>query len=221
MSSRGRDEEYAIAKRRMVELIRSRGVKDESVLSAMATVPRHDFVPEHLRDIAYEDGPLPIGDGQTISQPYIVAFMCEAVMVARESRVLEVGTGSGYSAAVLAEMGARVFTIERNRPMAAKAQERLRALGYDGIDVRAGDGTEGWPEEAPFDGIIVTAGGPRVPNDLVGQLATGGHLIIPVGPQMARQSLMRLTRAVDGSIEEESLGAVAFVPLIGRHGWPG
>jgi protein-L-isoaspartate(D-aspartate) O-methyltransferase len=97
----------------------------------------------------------------------------------------------------------------------------LRALGYDGIDVRAGDGTEGWPEEAPFDGIIVTAGGPRVPNDLVGQLATGGHLIIPVGPQMARQSLMRLTRAVDGSIEEESLGAVAFVPLIGRHGWPG
>jgi protein-L-isoaspartate(D-aspartate) O-methyltransferase len=221
MSSRGRDEEYAIAKRRMVELIRSRGVEDESVLSAMATVPRHEFVPEHLRDIAYEDGPLPIGDGQTISQPYIVAFMCEAAMVGQQSRVLEIGTGSGYSAAVLAEMGVRVFTIERNPPMAAKAQERLRELGYREVAVRAGDGTEGWPEEAPFDRIIVTAGGPRVPDDLVGQLGTGGRLVIPVGPQMARQSLMRLTRAADGSIEEESLGAVAFVPLIGRHGWPG
>lgn len=221
MSSRGRAEEYAIARRRMVDLIRSRGVTDENVLCAMAAVPRHEFVPEHLRDIAYEDGPLPISDGQTISQPYIVALMCEVAMIDPESRVLEIGTGSGYSAAVLAAMGARVFTIERNRPMAARAQEKLRSLGYGDIAVRAGDGTEGWPEEAPFDGIIVTAGGPCVPDDLLGQLGIGGHLVIPVGPQMARQSLMRLTRAEDGSIEEEMLGAVAFVPLIGRHGWPG
>lgn len=221
MSSRGRDDEHVVARRRMVELIRSRGVKDGNVLSAMEAVPRHEFVPEHLSDIAYEDGPLPIGDGQTISQPYIVALMSEAACIEPESRVLEIGTGSGYSAAVLATMGAKVFTIERSQGMAAQAEERLHALGYGNVTVRAGDGTEGWPEEAPFDGIIVTAGGPRVPDELLGQLAIGGRLIIPVGPQMARQTLVRLRRAEDGSLEEESLGAVAFVPLVGRQGWPG
>lgn len=220
MSSRGREEEYAQERRRMVELIRKRGVRDENVLSAMESVPRHKFVPEHLSEIAYEDGPLPIGDGQTISQPYIVALMCEAASITPESRALEIGTGSGYSAAVLAAMDATVFTIERSKAMAANAEEKLRALGYGQISVKTGDGTVGWLEEAPFDCIIVTAGGPRVPEELLEQLSAGGRLVIPVGPQMARQSLMRLTRAEDGSIEEESLGAVAFVPLIGRYGWP-
>lgn len=207
-------------RRRMVERqIRSRGVRDEAVLEAMRTVPRDRFVlPEHA-EFAYEDTPLPIEEGQTISQPYIVAVMLEALELEPTDRVLEVGAGSGYAAAVMGRIVDEVFAIERYRTLAERAAERMSALGYDNVRVVAGDGTLGWPEAALFDAIAVAAGGPEVPKALLEQLAVGGRLVIPVGEEARAQELIRVTRKDEHEFEQESLGRVQFVPLIGSAGW--
>jgi protein-L-isoaspartate(D-aspartate) O-methyltransferase len=209
------------ARHEMVDLqLAARGIQDPAVLDAMRTVPREAFVPPHLIECAYDDGPLPIGEGQTISQPYVVAFMIAAVSPAVTHRALEIGTGSGYSAAVLASIVKEVYTIERLSPLADTAARRLADLGYRNVHVRCGDGTLGWPDQAPYDVIIVTAGGPRVPPALIAQLAVGGRLVMPVGSDPSFQQLVRLRRQADGEIVEDQLEPVAFVPLIGAEGWP-
>jgi len=205
---------------RMVEIqIAARGIRDPWVLHAMRTVPRERFVPASLQESAYDDGPLPIGEGQTISQPYIVARMTETVEPRPGDRALEIGTGSGYAAAVLATIVSEVYTIERLGGLADTAGRRLAALGYRNVHVRCGDGTLGWPEHAPYDAIIVTAGGPFVPSSLLEQLAIGGRLIMPVGSTLRFQQLVRVTRLTADTYRREELEGVAFVPLIGKHGW--
>jgi protein-L-isoaspartate(D-aspartate) O-methyltransferase len=199
--------------------IAGRGIRDPWVLHAMRTVPRELFVAESQQDQAYDDGPLPIGGGQTISQPYVVALMTEAVEPKPGDRALEVGTGSGYAAAVLATIVSHVYTIERLGGLAKTASQRLASLGYHNVHVREGDGTLGWPEHAPYDAIIVTAGGPRVPPALLEQLAIGGRLIMPVGSAHRFQHLVRVTRPGTDKYEYEDLEDVAFVPLIGKEGW--
>jgi len=212
--------DYAFARRRMIERqISARGIADPAVAAAMGRVPREQFVDPGLSEFAYEDTPLPIAEGQTISQPYIVGRMLEAAAVHPGDRVLEVGTGSGYLAALLAEMGAEVFTIERRTVLAEAARERLAALGYERISVHSGDGTTGLPDAAPFDAIIASAGGPGVPESLTRQLKPGGRLVIPVGETAREQRLRRLVLRPDGSLDEQELDAVRFVPLIGREGW--
>ncbi|KQK31886.1 protein-L-isoaspartate O-methyltransferase [Bosea thiooxidans] len=196
-----------------------RGIRDARVLAAMRQVPREAFVASGLADLAYEDAPLPIAEGQTISQPFIVALMAEAAEIKARDRVLEVGTGSGYAAAVISRIAAKVFTIERYPALAQGAEARLREFGYDNIAVRTGDGTLGWPEEAPFDAILVTAGGPDAPPALKRQLAIGGRLIVPVGPGEREQRLLKLVRRGDDAFERKDLGGVLFVPLIGEQGW--
>jgi protein-L-isoaspartate(D-aspartate) O-methyltransferase len=209
---------------RMVETqIAGRGVRDPLVLEAMRTVPRDEFVPPALQDDAYADEPLPIEEGQTISQPYIVAAMIEAARPQRADRALEIGTGSGYSAAVLATIVREVYTVERLAGLAESARHRLVRLGYANVQVRRANGTLGWPEHAPYDMIIVTAGGPRVPQPLLDQLAVGGRLVMPVGTWRIGQRLVRITctgRPGDERYAREELEAVAFVPLIGAEGWP-
>ncbi len=206
-------------RRRMVrEQLEARGISDPAVLNAMASVPRHLFVQEALRVQAYEDTPLPIGYGQTISQPYIVALMSQLLEAERGMRVLEIGTGSGYQAAVLAAMGCTVFTVERMRELYRSASALLRQLGLRGIHMQRRDGTLGMPEAAPFDRIIVTAGGPEVPRPLVDQLETGGILLIPVGDKPRTQRLMRFRKEAAG-VRGEDLGPVVFVDLVGDHGW--
>jgi protein-L-isoaspartate(D-aspartate) O-methyltransferase len=200
--------------------IAARGVRDSAVLVAMGKVPRERFVPLHLADEAYDDCALPIGEGQTISQPYIVALMTEALQLGPRDRVLEIGTGSGYAAAVLAEIAATVYTIERVEPLAEAARRRLADLGYATVQVRCGDGTLGWPEHAPYDAIVVTAGGPEIPKALLDQLATGGRLVMPVGLSLHAQHLVRVVRQAPEDDDTEDLGGVAFVPLIGEQGWP-
>ncbi|HEV7255799.1 MAG TPA: protein-L-isoaspartate(D-aspartate) O-methyltransferase [Mesorhizobium sp.] len=197
-----------------------RGIRDPAVLKAMGTVPREFFVPDENAALAYRDGPLPISEGQTISQPFVVALMAEAAKLSRRSRVLEVGAGSGFAAAVLSRIAAEVFAIERHAALTEQARRRLEALGFDNVTLHTGDGTEGWPEQAPFDAIIVSAGGPEVPDALKRQLAVGGRLVIPVGPEQNRQTLLRVTRIGEEEFAQEDLGRVAFVPLVGRHGWP-
>ena len=212
------DDPLADARRAMVaHQVEARGVRDPAVLDAMRRVPRHRFVPAHLRAEAYEDYPLPIGFEQTISQPYIVAAMTELLGVRRGDKVLEVGTGSGYQAAVLAELGVRVHTIEILEPLALAAAERLQELGYGVVQVRAGDGYAGWPEEGPFDGILVTAGAEHVPPPLVAQLKPGGRMVIPVGRTHETQWLKVLVRKADGGVLEEDVMAVRFVPLTGAR----
>jgi protein-L-isoaspartate(D-aspartate) O-methyltransferase len=209
-----------IERRRMVERqIRARGIRQEVVLRAMEEVPRERFLPEQLAEFAYSDSPLPIAEGQTISQPYIVALMTEALALRPHDRVLEVGTGSGYAAAVLSRIAARVFTIERHGSLAEEARSRLAGQGYTNVEVRHGDGSLGWPEEAPFDAIVVAAGGPSVPQPLLDQLAIGGRLVIPVGATQRTQELLRVTRAAEREFVRESLGGVRFVPLVGARGW--
>jgi protein-L-isoaspartate(D-aspartate) O-methyltransferase len=199
----------------MVEVqIVARGVTDPAVIEAMRTVPRHRFVPENLRDQSYGDHPLPIGHGQTISQPVVVAAMSDALDVAPGDRVLEIGTGSGYQAAVLAAMGLEVFTVEIIPELAATAEAALEDLGYD-VTLKIGDGYFGWEEHAPFDAIIVTAAPDHVPQPLVDQLAPGGALVIPIGPVGAVQTLWRFTKDQSGEIEGLNLGPVMFVPLTG------
>jgi len=198
----------------MVRVIRDYGLVDASVLRAMAAVPRHAFVPRRQQSEAYDDTPLPIGYGQTISQPYIVAEMTRQLRLKPGDKVLEVGTGSGYQAAVLTEFTPNVFTIEIIEPLATAAMERLRRLGYTTVRVRHGDGYNGWPEEAPFDGIIVTCAVGQIPPPLVEQLAPGGRMVIPVGPPYAVQSLMLVEKDADGTVRSRSLMPVRFVPLV-------
>jgi protein-L-isoaspartate(D-aspartate) O-methyltransferase len=199
--------------------IARRGVRDPIVLGAMRAVPRERFVEPGYEEFAYEDSPLPIGSGQTISQPFIVAMMVEAAAVKPGDNVLEVGAGSGYAAAVLSRIAGRVFAIERHPALAGAAQARLNALDYDNVEIRAGDGTKGWPEKAPFDAILVAAGGPEVPESLKQQLKIGGRLVIPVGSAELGQTLLKVTRQSETEFSTEDLGGVRFVPLIGAEGW--
>jgi protein-L-isoaspartate(D-aspartate) O-methyltransferase len=199
--------------------IAARGVTDDRVLDAMRAVPREAFMPEELAEFAYEDTPLPIEEGQTISQPYIVALMIAAIQPGPPDRVLEIGTGSGYAAAVLSRVVGQVYTVERHEALVDLARRRFRTLGYGNIEVLHGDGSLGWPERAPYDGIIVTAGGPHVPRRLRDQLAVGGRIVIPIGPDPRQQHLVRMTRVTHERFDEERLGQVRFVPLVGEDAW--
>ena len=208
---------YARQRAEMVALLRRRGIRDERVLAAMNAVPRHLFVPEALRHNAYGDHALPIAGGQTISQPWIVARETELLEVTRQDRVLEIGAGSGYQTAVLALVAGQVFALERLPELAQPAQALLRALGLNNASIKRFDGTIGWSEFAPYQGILVAAGSPDVPPPLVSQLAADGRLVIPVGDEKA-QRLLRLTRTTTGTMTEDC-GACQFVKLIGKHGW--
>lgn len=207
------DERQKMVQRQLV----ARGIRDTRVLEAMEEVQRHLFVDEALRDEAYDDNPLPIGDGQTISQPYMVAVMTELLETTGVERILEIGTGSGYQAAVLSRLCHWVFTVERLQRLSDRAREITRACGYDNISFRVGDGTRGWESEAPFDGIIVTAGAPRIPDILVDQLVDGGRLLIPVGDRFS-QTLKRVTKAGTQMRIEDHTGC-RFVDLVGMFGW--
>lgn len=214
------DRELEARKERMVsEHLIARGIKDAAVLRAMREVPREAFLPRDMERFAYDDSPLPIAAGQTISQPYIVAYMIEALELRGTERVLEIGTGSGYAAAVLSRCAAEVFTVERIDILAEDARRKLEALGYRNVRVELSDGTLGWPDHAPYDGIVVTAGAPEVPEELQAQLATGGRLVIPVGPTPYLQNLVRVRKNAQGELTREELCAVRFVPLIGKQGW--
>lgn len=207
-------------RQRMIEShIKSRGIDDHEVLNAIMKVPRHLFVEEALRSQAYGDYPLPIGEKQTISQPYIVALMTAALLLKKGDRVLEIGTGSGYQTAILAQIVSRIFSIERIPQLARRARKILDDLGCAHVHLRVGDGTLGWPEEAPFDAIIVAAGAPKVVETLCRQLAVGGRLVIPVGDAEG-QKLRRVTRVSSDAYREEDLVDCRFVPLIGSGGWP-
>jgi protein-L-isoaspartate(D-aspartate) O-methyltransferase len=206
------------ARLRMVEdQLISRGIRDSRVIAAMGKVPRHLFVEEALQTQAYSDHPLPIGEKQTISQPYMVALMTEALQLTGKEKILEIGAGSGYQAAILAEIAKQVFSIERILSLAMKARKLIQDLGYSNVEIKFSDGTQGWVEESPFDAIIVTAGAPDVPQPLIDQLAMDGRLVIPVG-NSSSQDLIRLTRTEKG-ISREDLGGCRFVKLIGRYGW--
>jgi protein-L-isoaspartate(D-aspartate) O-methyltransferase len=200
--------------------LKERGIRDTAVLQAMNTVPREAFVRGEHKELAYQDSPLPIPANQTISQPYVVALMLSLLDLKPEHRVLEIGTGSGYAAAILSRIVRAVYTIERHQELVDYAQECLQAVGGDNIFIRHGDGTEGWPEHAPYNGIIVAAGGPVIPNALRRQLAIGGRLIMPVGKKQRRQELIRLTRISEDQFRRKNFGPVAFVPLVGSEGWP-
>jgi protein-L-isoaspartate(D-aspartate) O-methyltransferase len=197
----------------------SRGISDDLVLNAMGEVPREAFVPRKLRNLAYNDSALPIDEEQTISQPYMVALMIEALDLVPDSRVLEIGTGSGYATAVLSRVASQVFTVERHASLARVAEERFQKLGYENIRVHIGDGTMGWSEHAPYDGIVVTAGAPRIPDPLIKQLKVKANLVIPIADQQNSQKLIRLIRKDENEYQEENLGSVRFVPLIGEAGW--
>lgn len=215
-----REEEEGFTQQReqmVVNTIRNRGVSDEDVLEAMENVPRHLFVPEDQQDQAYGDYPLPIGFGQTISQPYIVAMMTELLELKNGDKVLEVGTGSGYQAAVLAEMpGVDVYTVEIIPELAKRAEETLDGLGYTNVHCKQGDGYFGWPEHAPFDAIIVTAAPDHVPQPLREQLAVGGRMVIPIGPRGGYQTLWKFVKQSDGELKAYNEGGVAFVPFTGK-----
>lgn len=208
------------AKELMVrEHLMGRGIRDAKVLAAMREVPRESFLPEEVAAFAYDDSPLPIAAGQTISQPYIVAYMVEALQLDGTERVLEIGTGSGYAAAVLSLCAAEVYSVERIPVLAETARNRLNALGYRNVTVSLGDGTLGWQEHAPYQGIVVTAGAPELPQALLSQLAPGGRLVIPVGSTQHLQRLVRVRRVAGQEFRREELCPVRFVPLIGEQGW--
>ena len=210
---------FASARNRMVEAqIARRGVRDARVLAAMRIVPRELFIAPTFRQLAYEDGALPIAEGQSISQPYIVAAMLEAARLEDDSKVLEIGAGSGYVTALLGRVADKVFAVERHGALTEAARERLRALGYDNVELRTADGSAGWPEAAPFDAIIVSAGGPQVPESLKQQLAIGGRLVMPVGLE-DEQRLVRILRRGLDDFTLRDLGAVRFVKLVGAAGW--
>jgi len=199
--------------------IAGRGIRSQLVLEAMQAVPREAFLPQHLRKSAYQDEPLPIAEGQTISQPYIVALMTEALALEGGEKVLEIGTGSGYAAAVLAQIAKEVYTVERIGQLAEKAATVLSELGYRNVHVLHADGTRGWPDHAPYDAIVVAAGGPEVPESLKSQLKIGGRLVIPVGPDRRVQELVRVTRISKLQYKTEDIADVRFVPLVGAEGW--
>ncbi|HUI45852.1 MAG TPA: protein-L-isoaspartate(D-aspartate) O-methyltransferase [Nitrospirota bacterium] len=203
---------------RMVEeQIEARGIRDERVLTAMRKVPRHEFLPEAIRGMAYQDSALPVGEAQTISQPYMVGLMTELLDLKGTERVLEIGTGSGYQAAVLAELCDKVYTVERIKVLADRARLNFDRLGYQGVAIKVYDGTYGWREMAPFDAILVTAGSPDIPAPLVEQLKEGGRMVIPVGERFG-QTLLKIVKTPQGPVTERSIPCV-FVPLIGNHGW--
>jgi len=213
---------YAAARERLVRQVEARGIDDTRVLAALRAVPRHEFVPRNVLEHAYDDTPLAIGLGQTISQPSIVALMTQLLEPSPGARVLEIGTGSGYQAAVLAAMECEVYTIELLPELARRAAATLERLGYDGIHTRTGDGYKGWPEEAPFDGVIVTAAPDEIPQALVEQLAPGGRMVIPVGPQDRVQVLKLLQKTAAGKLVERDVIPVRFVPMVpGRESGPG
>jgi protein-L-isoaspartate(D-aspartate) O-methyltransferase len=210
--------DFAKARSKMVEdQITLRGIKDARLMAAMKKIPRHLFVEEALQSQAYTDHPLPIGEKQTISQPYMVALMTEALLLTGKEKVLEIGTGSGYQTAILAEMCEKVFSVERIRPLAVRARKLLYELGYFNVEIKIFDGTFGWLEESPFDAILVTAGSPDIPQPLVDQIAIGGRLVIPVGDAFV-QDLFRVTKTEEG-VKREDLGGCRFVKLIGKYGW--
>jgi len=211
--------DFAIARRRMVEQqLVSKGILDQRVLEVMQKVPRHLFVEQALQAQAYGDAPLPIGERQTISQPYMVAFMSESLQLQGREEVLEIGSGSGYQAAVLSCLARRVYTIERHPTLARRARQVLDQLGCSNVQLKLGDGTLGWPEVGPFDGIMVTAGAPVLPDRLKGQLKIGGRLLVPVGDK-SQQVLLRVTRRGEQDFHEERLLGCRFVPLVGENGW--
>jgi protein-L-isoaspartate(D-aspartate) O-methyltransferase len=210
---------FALPRAKMVEHLRAHyGIKDERVLDAMNRAPRHLFVPQALQSQAYKDNALPIAARQTISQPFIVARMTELLELKGNERVLEIGSGSGYQTSVLALVARKVFAIERIPELASDAKALLLSLGYRNISFKTADGTEGWPAYAPFDAILVAAGGPEIPKPLVEQLVLGGRMVIPIGRDQKSQILVRVTRTETGSVQE-NCGPCAFVPLIGEHGW--
>jgi protein-L-isoaspartate(D-aspartate) O-methyltransferase len=210
--------ELATLRQAMVETqLRHRGIGDKRVLQVMAEIPRHDFVAPSFLFEAYEDHPLPIGEGQTISQPYMVAIMTEALELEPPNKVLEIGTGSGYQTAILARLAAQVYTIEKFPSLAAAAEERLRGMGFLNISFHTGDGSGGWPQHAPYDAILVTAGAPYVPGALVEQLAEGGRLVIPVGDTNQQELLQVIRRGSEHEIR--SINYCRFVPLTGKYGW--
>lgn len=212
---------FDVARRRMIDAeIIGKGITDRRVVEAMQKIPRHIFVEEAMSAQAYSDSSLPIGDRQTISQPYIVALMTELLQLSGTEKVLEIGTGSGYQAAILASLADRVYTVERLRPLALRARKALDSLGFLNINLKIGDGSEGWQSEAPFDAILVTAGAPEVPEPLLQQLKAGGRLVIPIGTQYD-QTMFRIEKGEDGSITMENLVECRFVKLVGRCGWVG
>jgi protein-L-isoaspartate(D-aspartate) O-methyltransferase len=210
--------DFSKARLKMVEeQITSRGTRDARLIAAMKKIPRHLFVEEALQSQAYTDHPLPIGEKQTISQPYMVALMTEALLLTGKEKVLEIGTGSGYQTAILAELSEKVFSVERIRSLAIRARKLLYELGYFNVEIKIFDGTFGWMEESPFDAIVVTAGSPDIPQPLIDQLAIGGRLVIPVGDAFV-QDLVRVTKTEEG-VRKEDLGGCRFVKLIGKYGW--
>src|SRR5215218_4849914 len=212
--------DFAAEREAMVQRqLRRRGITDELILNAFLEVPREAFVGPAHAHLAYGDHPLPIEAGQTISQPYIVALMIQAAGIAPGSRVLEVGAGSGYAAAVIGRIAELVVGVERQQQLVEIARERMRRLGYDNVEIVEGDGTRGWPEEAPYDAILAAASGSHVPEPLVEQLAPGGAIVMPVGSPGWVQQLVRVTKSPDGSLQQSDLGEVRFVPLIGEEGW--
>jgi len=216
------DDNFKLKRLQMVkEQLIARGIQDEAVLQAMFDVPRHHFVHSHFKELAYEDTPLPIQGKQTISQPYIVARMTELLQLQSDDRVLDVGTGSAYAAAVMSRIAKEVYSIERHTPLVHRAVEKLTALDYDNVTVSQGDGSLGWPEYAPYDAIMVAAGGPEIPSPLLEQLAVNGRLVIPIGTHPRTQILKRVRRLADNNYETEDFGGVRFVPLVGEAGWDG
>jgi protein-L-isoaspartate(D-aspartate) O-methyltransferase len=214
----GAETDFVALRQAMIEgQLADRGIRDPRVLNAMLTVPRHLFVPQTERIYAYQDRPLPIGQNQTISQPYIVALMTELLLLQEGDKVLEIGTGSGYQATVLGQLAGEVHTIERHADLAALAESLLREIGADNVQVHIGDGSLGWPQSAPYDAILATASAPSAPQPLLEQLAVGGRLVLPVGG-VRQQTLQRWVRNEDG-FDHEDVTPVAFVPLIGEHGW--
>jgi len=210
--------DFPKARLKMVEeQIASRGIKDDKLIAAMKKIPRHLFLEEALQNQAYSDHPLPIGEKQTISQPYMVALMTEALLLTGKEKVLEIGTGSGYQTAILAELSEKVFSVERIRSLAIRARKLLYELSYFNVEIKIFDGTFGWIEESPFDAIMVTAGSPDIPQPLIDQLSIGGRLVIPVGDALV-QDLFRVTKTGEG-VKKEDLGGCRFVKLIGKYGW--
>ena len=214
--------DFAAEREAMIDrTIRRRGLDGEALLAAFRAVPREAFISAELAAHAYDDSPLPIESGQTISQPYIVALTIDAAGIGAQDKVLEIGAGSGYAAAVIGQVAREVIAIERHHELVELAQGRMRRLGYGNVRIVEGDGTRGWPSEAPFDAIVAAASGSHVPPVLIGQLNPGGRIVMPVGDPHSVQSLVKVTKRGDGSTEREDLGAVRFVPLIGEHGFPG
>jgi protein-L-isoaspartate(D-aspartate) O-methyltransferase len=215
--------DFETARGHMVDVhLARRNITDPRILRVFRSTAREAFVPDELAAVAYQDAPVDIGEGQTISQPYVVAFTVQSLRLRGDECVLEIGTGSGYAAAILSRLAKCVYTIECNTTLAASAKERLARLGYDNVEVACGDGSLGWPEHAPYDAIAVAAGGPKVPPALLVQLAVGGRLVIPIGPDPSSQVLVRITREGAAEYREESsLTGVRFVPLVGEQGWHG